>query len=41
MTENGEPGGVVVEHQTPNRGVVSSIPTVGSMLCPEQDTLTP
>ena len=29
----GERGGVVVEHQTPNREVLGSIPTGGTMLC--------
>ena len=31
--QEGEPGGVVVEHQTPNLEVLDSIPT-GSTLCP-------
>ena len=33
--------GVVVEHQTPSPEVLGSISTCVSILCPEQDTLTP
>ena len=29
-----KPGGVVVEHQTPNQEVLDSIPTGGIVLCP-------
>ena len=31
---NGEQDGVEVVHRTPNRGVLGSIPTYGTVLCP-------
>ena len=33
-TNQREGGGVVVEHQTPNREVLGLTPTGGTMLCP-------
>ena len=36
-----ERGSVVIEHRTPNREVLGSIPTGGTVCVHEQDTLTP